>query len=321
MSESPKNLGLRMPAEWEPHRAVWLAWPYDKVTFGSLNEKDEKVNPDRLKIVEGIFTKIIEALKGSEEVKLLTRNEVEYADVWTRDYMPTFVKTAEGKTVAIKWIYNAYGEKFTDLLKDNDVWGKLNEKLKIETIETSIILESGAFETNGAGVLLTTEECILKRNLNKEEAEKVFAKYLGMSKVIWLKKGLVNDHTDGHIDELARFVSPSKILCAYEEDDKDSNFQILKNNYEVLVQVGFDVVKLPMPHMTYSNGMKTPASYTNFYIGNKVVLVPSFNDPNDLKALEIIQACFPERKTVQIDCSELIYGGGALHCITQQEPQ
>lgn len=305
----------RMPAEWEPHSAVWLAWPYDTITFGSLNEKDEKLNPERLKIVENVFRQIIEALEDSEKVNLITKDVADYADVWTRDYMPTFVKNEEGKLAAVKWIYNAYGEKFEQLLKDNNVWNEVNKKLHIETIETGIILESGAIETNGDGVLITTEECILKRNLTKEQAEEAFAKYLGIKKVIWLKNGLVNDHTDGHVDELARFVAPNKILCAYEE-----GYESLEENFKILTATNFEIIKLPMPHMTYSNGMKTPASYTNFYIGNKVVLAPTFNDLNDTKALAIIQSCFPGRKVVPIDCSELIYGGGALHCITQQVP-
>lgn len=319
MNQTPK-LNFRMPAEWEPHSAVWLAWPYDQITFGSLNEKEDKINPNRLKIVENTFRQIIEALKDSEEIKLLKRDHVDYADVWTRDYMPTFVKNSENKVIAIKWIYNAYGEKFEGLLKDNDVWEKLNEEIKIDTIKTGIILESGAIEVNGAGVLITTEECMTKRGLTKEVAEKAFAEYLGISKVIWLKNGLMNDHTDGHVDELARFVGENKVVCAYEENEQDENYKTLDENYKILTSANLEVVKLPMPHMNYSNGTKTPASYTNFYISNNVVLVPAFNDPNDTKAFNIIQSCFPNRKTIAIDCSELIYGGGVLHCVTQQMP-
>lgn len=326
MNSNPKELGFRMGAEWENHEAVWLAWPYDTITFGSLNEKEEKINTERLGIVENIFREIIKALTDSEEVRLLKRDDVDYADVWTRDYLPTFVKNKENKNVAIKWIYNAYGEKFAGLLKDNDVWAFVNKKLNIETVETGVVLESGAIESNGSGVLITTEECMSSRNLSREESELIFLKYLGISKVIWLKKGLVNDHTDGHIDELARFVSPSKILCAFENDEKEENYERLVENFNILENAvdqngnKFEIVKLPMPHMKYSNGKKAPASYTNFYISNKVVLAPTFKDSNDDKALQIIQSCFPERKVIPIDCSELIYGGGALHCITQQVP-
>lgn len=331
-----------MPAEWETHSTVWLAWPHDKITFGSLNQKDKKIDADRMAKVEESFIEIINALKDSEQIKLITLNknilpatvggievmELEYADVWTRDYLPSFVKDKNNKLIAIKWSYNAYGEKFKGLVKDNNVWYEINKKLKIKTIETGILMESGAIDVNGAGVLLTTEQCILTRNpsLSKTDIEKIFVEYLGVSKVIWLKRGLVNDHTDGHIDEVARFVETNKIICAYEDSTNDENFKILDDNYQVLKnstdQNGkpFEIIKLPMPHFTYNNGKKAPVSYCNFYIGNKVILVSVFNDPNDVKALQIIQSCFPSRKVVGIDCRDIIYGGGAIHCITQQQP-
>lgn len=342
MTQDISILNLHMPAEWEPHSAVWLAWPYDKITFGSLNEKDNKFNPERLAKVEGQFRKIIESLKDSEQINLIVRDkskhsdfpqnvkmfEADYADVWTRDYMPIFVSDSQGALVAIKWDYNAYGEKFTGLIKDNKVWSKINEELKVNTIKPGVLMEGGALEVSGQGVLLTTEQCLLERNsnLSKADYEKLFGKYLGVTKVIWLKKGLVNDHTDGHIDELAKFVAPNKIVCAYEEDKSDGNYQILEENYQALKNSTdasgkpFEVIKLPMPHMHYGDGSKAPVSYVNFYIGNKVVLAATYNDPNDAKALEIIQSCFPDRKVVGIDCSDIIYGGGAIHCMTQQQP-
>lgn len=345
MNEISKKLSVRMPAEWEPHNAVWLAWPYDEITFGSLNQKNNEINTSRLAKVEKVFVKIIDELQAGEQVKLIVRDkninpdiesraeiiEADYADVWTRDYMPSFVKNENGKLVATKWTYNAYGEKFSGLIKDNNVWEEINKKFKIPTFNPNIVMESGAIDVNGSGVLLTTEQCLLSpsRNpsLSKKDIENIFAKNLGISKVIWLKEGLVNDHTDGHVDEIARFVSSSKILCAYEDDSSEENFKILNDNYEFLKNSkdengnSFEIIKLPMPHMIYNNGVKAPASYANFFIGNKVVLASTYNDPNDEKALAIIQSCFPDRKVVGIDCSELIYGGGALHCITQQEPE
>ena len=156
--------------------------------------------------------------------------------------------------------------------------------------------------------------------MGAKEYEELFAKYLGISKTIWLERGIVNDHTDGHVDDIARFVSPGKIVCAFEEDPQDENFEILQDNHEVLKK-NFDVIKLPMPHMTYADGTKAPASYCNFYIGNKVVLVPTFRDQNDERALKILQECFPNRKTIGIDCVDLIYGGGTIHCVTQQVPK
>jgi agmatine deiminase len=167
----------------------------------------------------------------------------------------------------------------------------------------------------------------------KKDIEEYFEKYIGVKKTIWLFQGLINDHTDGHIDELARFVGPNKIVCAYEDDEKDENYAILKNNYETLQAATnlegnpLEIIKLPMPHVTFKDapagnvaGSKSPVSYTNFYIGNGVILMSVFNDPNDQKAIDIIQSCFPDRKVVPIDCSDIMYGGGGIHCMTQQQP-
>jgi agmatine deiminase len=340
MLERERENKATMPGEWEPHKRVRLAWPYDTTTFGSLNEKDEKLNPNRIGKIEKLYIEILQALVGSENIKIFVQPgfsdpripkeaelvEIDYADVWTRDYMPTFIIREDKKISAIKWVYTAYGEKFGALVKDNEVWSKLTGP--IETVETGINMEGGAIESNGKGTILTTEECLLARNpsMTKGEIEEAFKKYLGAEKVLWLSRGLVNDHTDGHIDEIARFVGETKIVCAYEDDQSHPNYEILRKNYEDLCmftdQNGqkFEVIKLPMPHMTYANGDKAPASYCNFYISNKVVLVSTFNDANDGKAIEILERLFPERKIVPIDCSELIYGGGAIHCITAQEP-
>ncbi len=341
-TDTPKNSGFIMPAEWEPHEAVWLAWPYDKISFGSLNQKNNQFNPERLPKIETQFKKIIDALASSETVNLIVRDvknhseiknarlfEADYADVWTRDYIPAFVKTNKGKLAAVKWNYDAYGEQFADLMKDNNVWTTINQQLKIDTFEPKIILESGAIESNGNGTLLTTEQCLLKRNQNltKTDYENIFADHLGISRVIWLNQGLANDHTHGHVDEIARFVAPNKIVCAYEDNPADKNYPILKENFEILQQATdldgkpFEVIKLPMPHLDYDDGNKAPVSYANFYIGNSVTLASIFKDPNDEKALKILQDCFPDRKVVPIDCSDIIYGGGAIHCMTQQQPQ
>ncbi len=308
-----------MPAEWEPHESVWLAWPYDKISFGSLNEPEGKSDEERLARVEKVFTKIIEELKKSERVELITRDRADYADVWTRDYMPVFVKAEGERPTAVKFDYNAYGEKFEALIKDSEVFKALNTSIR--TVEPGIVLEPGAIEVNGQGTLITTEQCLLKRNPNvsKTDYEKIFAEHLGISRVIWLKEGIVGDHTDGHIDEVARFVAANKVLCAYEDDPADPNYQILKTNYEAL-EKEFEVIKLPMPYMTYHDGKKAPASYANFYIGNKVLLIPKFNDPNDEAAFEIIKSLFPDRRAVAIDSTDIIYGGGGIHCMTREQP-
>lgn len=328
-----------MPAEWEKHSATWLAWPYDETTF-----------PKRVAIIEKRYCEIIKALTEGEKVELLvldenTKNRVKdilsnfkidlsqvnfhisnYADVWIRDYGPIFLY---GKNNSLAWVkaeYNAYGKPedpfYADLLKDNNVFNSITPTG--EKFNLRMVLEGGSIEVDGKGNLITTEQCLLNPNRNpsltKQEIEQNLIKYLGVKNVIWLNRGLTNDHTDGHVDDITRFVAPGKILTCYEDDTLDENYEILKENYEILSKLSFEIIKLPMPHMNYDDGAKAPVSYANFYIGNKTVLVPTFNDINDKKALDIIQSCFLDHKVIGIDCRDIIYGGGALHCITQQQP-
>lgn len=338
------KLKYRMPPEWEPHSAVWLAWPYDEITF-----------PGRVEKAEAAFVKILNAIHKSEQAELLVLDRdmrdrayemlaaagidmarinfytTDYADVWLRDTGPTFVKDRAGRAVIIKWLFNAWGNKFEELLKDGAIPQKISEWKDLPIRKPRAVIEGGAIDVNGMGVCLTTEQCLLNENRNpgksKADIEKYLRDYLSITKTVWLKEGLVNDHTDGHIDEIARFVAPDKIVCAYEDDKNDENYQILQDNYKTLSQATdvngkpFEIIKLPMPHVRYDDGSKAPVSYTNFYIGNTVVLAAIFNDENDEEALEILRGSFPGREVVGIDCSDIIYGGGAIHCITQQQPE
>lgn len=338
-----------MPAEWEPHSAVWLAWPHDEISF-----------PQRLEKVENEIVKMISAIHPYEQVELLVLGEamktkaeaklgtagvdlrkitfriIDYMDAWMRDCGGIFVFDQNGRLKLVNFIFNSWGNKFPDLLIDAEIPKKVALWLGLGILNPGLVLEGGAFDVNGQGTLLTTEQCLLNPNRNpgmsKADYEQCFRQYLGVTKTIWLKHGLVNDHTDGHIDDIARFVAPNKIVCAYEDDETEENFKTLDENYQNLKKAAdaagesFELVKLPMPHMRYAKdkpfeaGNNAPASYANFYIGNQVVLAPIFQDPNDEKALQIIRDCFPDRKVVGIDCSDLIYGGGAIHCITRQQP-
>ncbi|OGI95747.1 hypothetical protein A2917_00305 [Candidatus Nomurabacteria bacterium RIFCSPLOWO2_01_FULL_42_17] len=345
MRETPTQLGFLMPAEWEAHEAVWLAWPHDQTTFPNRLSKVEKVYCQIIKtlgdqtgservhllVLPTIKSKVEEILKRSGvDLKQITFYPTDYADVWTRDYGPIFLINRKESTLGwVKARHNAYGKKenafYAPLLKDDEVFNRI--KTEGQKFNLDIVLEGGSIEVNGAGVLVTTEQCLLNPNrnphLDRGEIENHLKNYFGLNKIsriVWLKRGLTNDHTDGHIDDLVKFVSPNKILCCYEDEEEDENYEILKTNFEILVKESFEVIKLPMPHMNYDDNTKAPASYANFYIGNKVVLVPTYNDPNDEKALKIIEDCFPDRKVVGIDCRDLIYGGGAIHCITQQQP-
>lgn len=330
-----------MPAEWAQHKATWLAWPHDTTTF-----------PQRIKQVEQLFATIIYYLHQNEFIELLVLDAtmqqratnilkqhqvnmdkitfymVDYADVWLRDYGPTFlVNREQNKAAWIKWQYNAYGGKFPELLKDDKVpYQILNQPM----YEVDIVMEGGAIEVNGQGDLITTEECLLNpnrnSNLNKQQIERYLQDYLGINQVIWLAKGLVNDHTDGHVDEIARFVNKNTIIYAYADDPHDPNFAILDNNLRILEKARdqngkpFNLVKLPIPQMHYEDGTRAPVSYANFYIANQLVLVPEFKHKNDKHATKILQSLFPNHKIVGIDCTDLIYGGGSIHCITQQQP-
>jgi len=333
-----------MPAEWEKHDAVWLAWPHDPATF-----------PDRVEKVEEVYVRIIKALHESENVNLfviddsmkarvmglLEKNDVdpekinfivfEYADVWIRDYGPIFVTDRNKKKLAIvHWIFNAWGEKYEELMKDTQIPSIINQRMRLKCFNPGIVLEGGSIDVNGRGTLLTTEQCLLNKNrnphLNKKMVERYLMDYFGVSNIIWLRKGIAGDDTDGHVDDIARFVNPDTILCAFEDDETDENYPILKENYGILQQFRdqdgnrFDIIRLPMPGFVGDEHGRLPASYANFYIGNTVVLVPIFGHVNDQHALDIIQQVFPERKVVSINCTDLIYGFGAVHCVTQQQP-
>jgi agmatine deiminase len=348
VSDSPKVLGFSMPAEWERHDATWLAWPHDTLTF-----------PNRVNKVEKAYLKIIKALSKDEAVnlfvtdlkmrisvtKILKQNGIDlqkinfyvwnYADVWFRDYGPIFLLNREKKQIAfVHWIFNAWGGKYTELVRDGQIPYIISQRLQLNNFRPGIVLEGGSVDVNGKGALITTEQCLLNKNrnpnLSKTEVETYLSNYFGVSNIIWLKSGVVGDDTDGHIDNLARFANPSTILCAYEEDESDENHHPLKENYERLVQSvdqdgkKFKVIKVPMPPAIRSNvrGERTrlPASYLNFYISNKVVLVPTYKQKTDRIALKIIHDAFPGRKVVGIDCTDIIYGMGAIHCIMQQQP-
>ena len=346
--ETPKSLGYTMPAEWETHDATWLAWPHDPLTF-----------PDRIKKVEETYLHMIEAIHKHENInlfvtdlnmksrvaKLLEQKGVnlqkinfyvwDYADVWFRDYGPIFVINKEKKQIAfVHWIFNAWGGKYKDLVKDSQIPYIISNRLQLNNFRPGIVLEGGSVDINGEGTALTTEQCLLNSNrnpnLSKPEIEKLLIDYYGINHVIWLKSGVAGDDTDGHIDNLARFVNPRTVLCAYEENESDENHSILKNNYEILLkstdQDGkkLEVIKMPMPPAILANARdsktRLPASYLNFYVANKVVLVPTFKHKNDRVAMKIIQDRFPGRKVIGIDCRALIFGMGAIHCVMQQQP-
>jgi agmatine deiminase len=364
-------IGYRMPAEWESHRSTWLTWPKNKITWpGKLLKEvesiylqmisallpNEKVNllVDDQKTARSVLSALSKKKMGPRG---LIFHKVKTVDTWIRDYGPLFVISRHSERAKrvknpmmrsfasaqddahqvafTKWIFNGWGGKYADLARDDRVVDKINSLKKIRRFDPGIILEGGSLDMNGRGACLTTEQCLLNPNrnakLSKKEIEKYLKSYLGISKVIWLKEGIEGDDTDGHVDDITRFVGPRTVLTATENDRLDKNHAILKENLEIL-RSGADqdgkrlvLVKLPMPGRVGrgrddSDGDRLPASYANFYIANKVVLVPVYSHRNDKLALKIIGSVFPGRKIVGIECTALVYGLGSIHCVTQQEP-
>ncbi|MCL2134178.1 MAG: agmatine deiminase family protein [Candidatus Bathyarchaeota archaeon] len=344
-SKTPVELGYRMPAEWEPHDAIWLSWPHDPLTF-----------PNCVDGVEATYVEIIKEIHTSENVNLFVKSKsmqqkvtallhavdvdfakirffvFDYADVWFRDYGPTFIVNGRQELAMVNWVFNAWGDKYDTLLKDKVIPQVVNQFLGVPCFRPSLVMEGGSFDVNGRGSLLTTMQCLLNSNRNPNLSWQVIEDYLkshlGVSHFIWLKNGINGDDTDGHVDDIARFVGPRTVVCAYQDDVGDGNFDALRVNYEILVSARdqdgefLDVVKLPMPgDVVDGEGCLLPASYTNFYVGNTKVLVPVFGHENDVVALGILQGLFPDRKVVGINCVDLVNGYGAIHCVSQQQPR
>ena len=336
-----------MPAEWEPHAATWLAWPHNTETW-----------PDNLlDDVQAIYLQLLTILQRQETVHLLVNDAAtathvqrllaqdgfdhpnvvmhtrRTVDAWLRDSGPTFLIAPEQRAAPVAlvdWRFTAWGAKYPEMLADDDLPRSIATHLALPRFRPGIVLEGGAIDVNGRGSCLTTEQCLLHPNrnphLSRQQIERVLHRYLGVQHVIWLGEGIAGDDTDGHVDDIARFVNPTTVVCALSEDPSDPNSACLQDNYQRLQvatdQAGrpLDVIPLPMPGGIGSEAEPLPASYANFYIANGVVLVPTYDHPHDQDALRILQALFPDRRVIGIPCEPLVWGLGALHCITQQQP-
>ncbi len=340
----------RMPAEWEPHAATWIAWPHHEPDW-----------PGKLGPIPWVYAEIVRVLHRHERVEILCHDDdvregarvmlaahgvapagyrlhvVPNDRVWLRDSAPTGIVTAEGRVELVNWAFNAWA-KYDNYEHDarvgtavERITGHPRREPRRPNGGERVILEGGAIETDGQGTLLVTEECLLSevqaRNpgLTREEYEQVFRDWLGIRQTIWLGDGCVGDDTHGHIDDIARFVAPGVIVLAYEADPADENHARSVDNLERLERVRGDagalrVVKLAFPRPVTMEGTRLPASYANFYIANGVVIVPTFNDPNDRQALNALAELFPHREVVGIHAVDLVWGLGTLHCLTQQEP-
>ena len=342
-SPTPATLGYRMPAEWEPHAATWLSWPrregisfpgaYDRVvpTLRAMVEALLESEPVNINVGNGAHEAGARAVLKGLPNERLTFHSIPTNEPWCRDHGPIFVtRDAEPRLAVIDWDYNAWGGKYTPFDLDEVVPTRVAEQLRLPVYYPRMILEGGSIEVNGTGALLTTEGCLLNPNrnpqLHRAEIEQRLRDYLGVGEILWLGDGIEGDDTDGHIDDLTRFVSEHTVLTVVEENEADPNHAPLQANLERLrrLTIGgkrLEIMTLPMPAKIVRDDLRLPASYANFYIANESVLLPIFADSNDEKAVEVLQRAFPTRRVVAIDCRELIWGLGAFHCLTQQQPR
>lgn len=339
----------KMPAEWAPHASTWIAWPHNAEDW-----------PGKFQPIPWVYCEIIRHLSQVEEVNILVQDEAAEKKarkmllraganlarlhfhawrtdrIWLRDSGPIFVKDANGNQVITDWKFNAWA-KYDNWHNDDLIPAHVSKLQGVRAVQPHIgdhrvVLEGGSIDVNGAGLMLTTEECLLsevqQRNpgISREQLESCFAEHLGIEKVLWLNRGCAGDDTHGHVDDIARFVNENTILLATEHNTADENHLPLMENLDRLKSATdqhgkpLNVIELPMPAPVVFDNERLPASYANFYIANDLVIVPTFNDANDRIALNIIAEQFPTRKTVGIHCGDFIWGLGALHCMTQQEP-
>ncbi len=368
LSQTPAALGYRMPAEWEPHDATWLAWPHNRSDW-----------PGKFEAVPWIYAEIVRHLVRVERVNILVNDEAGEAEArqvlvrshvlhekasapgkpagnvrffriptnrgWTRDFGPIFLRRDSRQRglpplAATAWRFNAWA-KYDDWQLDTLAGAAIASGLRVPVWQPElrlkgephrVVLEGGSIDVNGRGTLITTEECLLSdvqqrnRGLSREQLEELFADYLGIEKVIWLERGIAGDDTHGHVDDITRFAGPRTVVTAYEPDEDDPNHEPLRENFRWLKKSSdqsgkpLKVVKLPMPKPVFFEGQRLPASYANFYIANNLVLVPVYGDTNDRVALDVLAELFSDREVVGIYCRDFIWGLGALHCMTQQQP-
>ncbi len=340
--KTPAALRYRMPAEWEPHAATWLSWPRREGI--SFPDSFDRVLPALRAMVEALIKServCINVCNGAHEAEAraalrglsmerVTFYRIPTNEPWCRDHGPIFLtRNADPRLAIVDWDYNAWGGKYPPCDLDEVVPTRAAQFLDVPVFYPRMILEGGSIDVNGAGVLLTTESCLLNPNRNpslgRAEIEQRLRDYFGIREILWLAEGIEGDDTDGHIDDLARFVSEHTVVTVVEENREDENYQPLQENLGRLRQMKFEqgeieIITLPMPKKIVREGQRLPASYANLYIANSCVLLPTFADPNDEGALSVLEKLFPDRRVIGIDCRELIWGLGTFHCLTQQQP-
>lgn len=341
----PSEKGFYFPAEFAEHEATWLSWPHNPDTW-----------PGKIETVYAPYCKFIKLVAEGEKVNINVRDkamaEEAYSliknagadmnqiffyvnptnDAWCRDHGPAFLlNKSSPKKMIVDWGYNAWGGKYPPFNLDDVVPTRIAHQLNLPVSIVDIVMEGGSVEFNGNGTVLTTTACLLNKNRNphltKDDIEGYLKKYYGVTNILWLNDGIIGDDTDGHIDDLTRFVNEDTVVSVVEEDENDENYVPLQENLELLKTLKLEdgnpikIIQLPMPKARYYEAQRLPMSYANFYISNKYIILPVFDDPNDEKAIQILQQCFQSRKVVGVDSSDLIWGLGSFHCLSQQEPK
>jgi agmatine deiminase len=344
-SSTPKQLGYFFPAEFAPHRATWLSWPHKEASW-----------PGKIQAIYPYYSRFVKELAGSEAVCINVNDEsmksfaidclkqagadlsrIEFFfhptnDAWCRDHGPAFLINPEAtqQKIIVDWNYNAWGNKYPPYDLDDVIPTLIGKQYKLPVYYPGIIMEGGSVDFNGKGTLITSTCCLLNKNrnpqLNQEQIENYLHNYYGVEQVLWVDEGIVGDDTDGHIDDTVRFVNEDTVLTVIEGNKRDENYALLRKNLAALKKMRLlngrqlNIVELPMPAKLIYEDQRLPASYANFYIANTAVIVPTYRCDQDEKALQIIQDCFPGRKVIGIDSTEIIWGLGSFHCLSQQEP-
>jgi agmatine deiminase len=340
----PALQGFAFPAEWAPHTATWLSWPHKEASWPG---KIDSIYPSYIDFIKVLTQGELVRINVNDEVTMQSASQqLQYAgvdmskvefflfptnDAWCRDHGPAFLVNPNTKQKAIvDWGYNAWGGKYPPHDLDDVIPTKIAEHFGLPVYHPGIIMEGGSVDFNGKGTLLTTTACLLNPNrnphLNQDDIEGYLRNYYGVEQILWLGDGIVGDDTDGHIDDITRFVNEDTVVTVVEHNKNDENHHLLSENLQALKRMRLlngkqlNIVELPMPAMVHYEETRLPASYANFYIGNSAVIVPTYRDENDEKALDILQQCFTDRKVIGIDSTDIIWGLGSFHCLSQQEP-
>ncbi|TAF64919.1 MAG: agmatine deiminase family protein [Cytophagales bacterium] len=344
--KTPRKEGYYFPAEWARHTATWLSYPHNENSFPN---KINTIYPSYFEFVKQVAqSEIVNINVKDERMRLLVKKQLqEYAvptenikihifpnnDAWCRDHGPAFVinpEHPEHKKAVVKWDYNAWGDKYPPYDLDNQIPYHIAEYLQLPLYEAGIVMEGGSVDFNGEGTLITSTACLLNPNrnpaLSRQDIETYLCEYYGVAQILWVADGIVGDDTDGHIDDITRFINEDTVVTVIEKNKNDENYLPLQENLQLLSKMRLlndkqlNIIELPMPSPVIWEEQRLPASYANFYICNAGVIVPTFQCPEDQIAIDTLEKCFPEKKVIPIDSVEIIWGLGSFHCLSQQEP-